>query len=180
VADTGLFGSAVPPLVPPWRRSIVLLGILGAFFALVLITFSPLLFGEPVREGTVQIVLAPGVDGDCEVQRSKEWLKRIYEPYGFHFQFTVTDEPDRPVAEPADTTIYIDEYSGLPNPGASGSDHGLRRTSIDPSHIRFDKRTLAHEFGHQRWGDVGMPEWFRWGLNWLCDIRNDSIIWWCT
>lgn len=171
-------GKGPPPVVPKWRPH-VLLAVPVALIALVLLAFCPLLFGEPIRPGTVRIVLSPQVSGDCEVQRSLEWLKRIYGP-GFQFLPTVGTEPAISVAEPRGVTIYIEADPGQPHAGVSGSDHGCRRTRIDPGHINFGKRTLAHEFGHQRWGDIGLPAWAGYPLNWLCDVRNDSIIWWCT
>lgn len=168
-------GAGGQPPIPRWRWS-VLRGIILALAVLILLAFAPLLLGKPIRPGTIYIVSRPKTHADCEVERSLKMLVRVY---GVHkFSFVVTDSDQDPRIDEcamASPTIYLGQ-SLSSDAAHSIYQEGCRFIGVAPDHPDFCARTIAHEFGHHRFGDVGMPAWL-WILNPIYDGRNNLIIW---
>jgi len=140
------------------------------------LTFSPLAFGKPISPRKITIISDPSIHADCEVKRSIELLKRVYRMHGFDFDVndSTTPPPDHGCSTAA-STIYLGP-TVTPDAAHSIYQDGCRYIGVDPEHLDFCSRTIAHEFGHHRYGDVGMPGWLTLLLNPLCDFRNNFII----
>ena len=162
---------------PNWSKS----GILGLFLAIAgywLIVHMPQQYGKPLRPDAVQIVVAPELYRDCEVERSLLVLDRVFRRSGFSFIVSQSTSSLPMTCGEADATIYLIRPK-MTGAAASGfyEESKCRITAIAPDNVDFDKRTIAHEFGHHRYGDLGLWKWAAKLLNAPYDYRNDFFIW---
>lgn len=172
---------------PRWR-TYILYGMPVFLVLYCLLAFLPLLCGKPIGAGSASnprrihlVITEAEIGNDCEIQRAVELLEWVYGPHGYKFDITVGLLPNKMApAEPDDgsDTIYLGEPLDS-NAGASCYQHFCRYTGLAPKHREFSKLTLAHEFGHHRFGDIGLPNWIQslGVLDPVCDYRNDFVVW---
>lgn len=158
----------------PWKRGIPL-----GLIALLLLLFAvPALKGTPIAPQLIRIKVARRIREDCELNRSFVVLEYVYSA----FKFEYSDWPDPTKApRPEDCprippTIYVG-YTSYQVAARSGNDRGCRQTNVNLDHPSFTVSTMAHEFGHHRFGDTGLPPWMT-ILDGLYDCRNWLIIKW--
>jgi hypothetical protein len=155
---------------PPWRAPCFI----GFFVTLVLIgLIVPVWFGHPLRSKTVYLYCDAKSYGDCEVDRAVNVLRKVYGSRTFCKR--QKPENDRGCGgDGARIDIVVDHITG---PAHSWLENGCRFVGIDLNDPSFTSHTLAHEFGHQRFGDVGLtPGILTPLLNMVYDMRNDLII----
>jgi hypothetical protein len=150
---------------------------MGIIF-IVIALMMPSVFGAPISgRQTVHFMVSANLLDDCEVKRSFQLMRRVYERRGY--SFSATRLKDRiPVQCPiSPVSIYLVPYIGG-DAGASKplENDGCRVIGIDPEHVDFSKRTLAHEFGHEWFGEVGLPRLLAPILNPLYDFRTDVFV----
>jgi hypothetical protein len=159
--------------------------ILGALLFGVVMTISPLVLpafaGCPIHDPKVQLLWEPGLRSDTRVDAAKDTLICIERDFAFrHTELpSGRDDPQALLPNVTNILVRIDHSRSAGHSSAEKRDPRRRRTFLDPSHSGFDSKTLAHEFGHQKFGDVCLPDpepMLGLYLNVIFDIRINSII----
>ena len=159
----------------------ILLGLSAVLAGLYwFIVYMPQQFGKPLLPQAMQINMLPELFRDCELQRSIKLLTRVYRRPEFLISVKESTRIAPSACESGDPNVYVfKSHLAVAARSGWGKNNNCRVTEVDPEHLDFSKRTMPHEFGHHRFGDVGLPEWvLLFGLtNALYDCRNDFIIW---
>lgn len=156
---------------PQWRSP----ALTGFFATLILICLiMPVWFGRPLSAHSVKLYCDAKNSGDCGVDRAVGVLRKVYGSR--HFEIIEKPVNDHGCAgDNARIDIVSDDR--VTGPAHSWLENGCRFVGIDLNDPNFSSRTLAHEFGHQCFGDVGLsPSIFTPLLNMVYDVRNDLII----
>jgi len=161
------------PALQRWTRAmwgglaLIITGLVG-IYAL------PGLLGKPLTSKTIHLVLTTKLNQDCEFQRAFSVFTSVYRE--FHVIPSLSDRGPVPSEE---GWIFVGPPIAL-SAAQSAEEHGLRYIGINLDHPDFTTRSLAHEFGHHRFGDVGIDlgDCINLFLNFFWDIRNNRRIDW--
>ena len=151
---------------PGWVwAAIVGTGILAAFVHWVL-------QAQPLLDRTVQLSVPPALPDHPRFKGMMAILRCIYR--NVEFQVLPHGAPSRVPA-----VFYVeltDKIIGAPAGTGLDPKSGRRGIQMSLAHSALGLRTLAHEFGHHKTGDVGVSPWpffFQTIQNTLFDIRID-------
>jgi hypothetical protein len=164
-----LKGSAGDP-EPEWRAPVLT----GFFAGLILIgLIMPVWFGRPLNAQSVRLYCDAKTRLDCCVDRAVTVLRKVYDER--HFE--VVERPLNDQGCGGDVARIDLVRERVPGAAHSWIENGCRFVGIDPDNPSFSSHTLAHEFGHHCFGDVGLSVGFLTPLfNMVFDMRNDLII----
>jgi hypothetical protein len=165
-----LLGGSLHDPEPQWRGPVLT----GFFTGLVLIgLIMPVWFGLPLEAQSVKLYCDAKIRRDCGVDRAVKVLQKVYSDR--HFEIVERSPGNTNCAGDGSRIDVVPDR--IPGPAHSWIENGCRFVGIDPDNPGFSSSTLAHEFGHQRFGDVALAPGVLTPLcNMIYDMRNDLII----